>query len=84
MRKTREDDFIQIMSPELDGEPELGPGNWLVRSFSDDLSNKNPSDALSRGLATKVAVDREHEKKMAALRDQWNLFLLEGREMAIQ
>lgn len=61
-----------------------GPSHWLVRSFSDDLSEERPGDALSRGLAAKVVHDRHHDSRLAALRDQWNLFLIEGREMAIQ
>ncbi|KAL9045746.1 MAG: hypothetical protein Q9214_001262 [Letrouitia sp. 1 TL-2023] len=43
-----------------------------------------PGDTLNRGLAAKVAIDERHEGRLAALRDQWNLFLLEGREMAIR
>ncbi|KAI4167237.1 MAG: hypothetical protein LQ343_007373 [Gyalolechia ehrenbergii] len=43
-----------------------------------------PGDALSRGLATKTAVDGLRERRLGALRDQWNLFLVEGREMATQ
>ncbi|KAI4145955.1 MAG: hypothetical protein LQ341_002229 [Variospora aurantia] len=61
-----------------------GPSHWLVRSFSDDLSQERPGDALSRGLAAKVVHDGHNESRLAALRDQWNLFLVEGREMAIQ
>lgn len=65
-------------------ESEPGPSNWLVRSFSDELHEKSPGDTLSRGLATKVAVDRHREAQLGTLREQWNLFLLEGREMALQ
>lgn len=63
---------------------EPGPSNWLLRSFSDDLQEETSGDALNRGLATKVAVDRHRERQPTALRDQWNLFLLEAREMAIE
>jgi hypothetical protein len=72
------------MSTERLVETEPGSGNWLVRTFSDELSHKNPGDPLSRGLSTKVALDREREKRLAELRDQWNMFLLEGREIAVR
>ncbi|KAI1344528.1 hypothetical protein F5Y15DRAFT_424676 [Xylariaceae sp. FL0016] len=57
----------------------------IVRSFSDDLQSKYPSNLLSRGLATKVAIDRHRENSnLASLQDQWNIFLLEGREIALR
>jgi hypothetical protein len=61
-----------------------GPSNWLLRSFSDDLHEENPGDALNRGLATKVAVDRHRERQSIALQDQRNPFLLKAREMAVE
>lgn len=67
-----------------DVETEPGPSHWLVRSCSDEIFEKMPGDALSRGLATKTAVDGLRERRLGALRDQWNLFLVEGREMATQ
>lgn len=70
------------MTNDMVTDPDLS--HWLVRSFSDDLSEERPGDALSRGLAAKVVHDGHHESRLAALRDQWNLFLIEGREMAIQ
>ncbi|KAL8649651.1 MAG: hypothetical protein Q9210_004275 [Variospora velana] len=61
-----------------------GPSHWLLRSFSNDLSEENPGDALTRGLASKVVHDGHDESRLAALRGQWSLFLVEGREMVIQ
>ena len=70
------------MATEQDAEPSAG--NMLVRSFSDELQKKTPGDALARGLAAKIIHDEHREDQLAALRDQWNLFLLEGRELAIR
>ena len=36
---------------------------------------------MSRGLGKKVALDRHREREAEELRDQWNMFLLEGREI---
>ncbi|RWA13068.1 hypothetical protein EKO27_g2021 [Xylaria grammica] len=53
----------------------------LVRSFSDDLEKQAVGDALTRGLVAKVSLDRQRERN-AALQEEWNHFLIEGRELA--
>lgn len=58
--------------------------NEPLDAFSDDLRHQSISDMLSRGLASKVIIDRHREKELGELRDQWNTFLLEGREIAIR
>jgi len=63
---------------------EPGPSNKIVRTFSDELQEKSPRDGLSRGLAAKVAVDRHRERHPSALQQQWSLFLLDAREMALR
>lgn len=65
-------------------DPISEPNQRLIRSFSDTLREEMPADALSRGLAARIAIDGNQEDQLAALRDQWNLLLLEGREMAVQ
>lgn len=59
-------------------------GNDVVATFSDDLRQQSPGNMLSRGLASKVAIQRHREKELGELRDQWNTFLLEGRDIAIR
>ena len=54
----------------------------ITRAFSDISRQQHPGDILSRGLGKKVAMDRYREREAGELRDQWNMFLLEGREMA--
>ncbi|KAL8707334.1 MAG: hypothetical protein Q9220_007624 [cf. Caloplaca sp. 1 TL-2023] len=56
----------------------------LIRTFSDKISEDDPGDILNRGLATPVATDRYSERRVAELRDQWNLFLIEGQEIAVE
>jgi len=56
----------------------------LLQSFSDGLRQGCESDVLSRGLSTTIAIDRQREKNLAALKDQWNMFLSEGRQLAIE
>ncbi|KAI1119340.1 hypothetical protein F5Y14DRAFT_457659 [Nemania sp. NC0429] len=58
------------------------PPSQLVKSFSDDLQRTGPGDTLQHGLAVQVAVDRQQEENIAILRDKWNFFLLEGRDLA--
>lgn len=72
------------MVPVSDDTAEPSSGNMLIRAFSDELSKRNAKDSMSRGLAAKVAVDREQEKRLATLRAQWGLFLQEGQQMAQQ
>lgn len=55
-----------------------------VANFSDDLRQQSPSNMLSRGLASKVAIQRHRENELGGLRDQWNTFLIEGRDIAIR
>ncbi|KKK16406.1 hypothetical protein ARAM_004744 [Aspergillus rambellii] len=62
---------------------EPGTSNWLVSSFNDDPQEKGAADTLNRGLAAKMAVERYREEEPLSLRDQWNLFLQEAHEMAI-
>ena len=80
--KSKIESIKDMSSKSVESEPRTG--DWLVRNPSDEMRNNNSSDVLIRGLATKVSGDRAHEQRLATLRDQWNLFLLEGREMAIQ
>lgn len=56
-----------------------GPSSGLIRRFSDKLSETSPSEPLSRGLASKVAVDRNRER---SLQHEWDKLLLDGRELA--
>ncbi|RJE23955.1 hypothetical protein PHISCL_03714 [Aspergillus sclerotialis] len=56
-----------------------GPSSGLIRRFSDKLSETSPSEPLSRGLAAKVAVDRNRER---SLQHEWDRLLLDGRELA--
>ena len=59
-----------------------GPSNRLVRTFSDELQQKRPGEALSRGLAAKVALDRHRDGHYKRQQQQWDVFLLDAREMA--
>lgn len=52
-----------------------------IRAFSDRSRQQHPGDIMSRGLGKKVALDRHREREAEELRDQWNMFLLEGREI---
>lgn len=56
----------------------------LIRSFSDNLRQDNPGEIIGRGLSTAIAIDKQRERNSAALRDQWNVFLAEGRQLAIE
>ncbi|KAI0450703.1 hypothetical protein F5B21DRAFT_528707 [Xylaria acuta] len=65
-----------------DSNNEIVPTNTqLVRSFSDDLEKQAAGDALTRGLAAKVSLDRQRENN-TTLKKEWNHFLAEGRELA--
>lgn len=65
-------------------ELEPGPSQRLLRNFSDEFQEKSPGDVVARGLAVKVAVDRQRERYPTTLRDQWDLFLLDARDMALR
>ena len=62
---------------------ERGPDQKLLRTFSDEFQEKNPGDVISRGLAAKVAIDRQSER-YPTLPEQWDLFLLDARDMALR
>ena len=54
-------------------EPEPGTKQRLLKSFSDELREKNPGDAVGRGIAAKVVIDRKRERHPLVSQDQWNL-----------
>ncbi|KAJ8133472.1 hypothetical protein O1611_g154 [Lasiodiplodia mahajangana] len=58
-------------------------GNELVQRFSDGRRQSEPGDTMVRGLATRTVLDNRREDQFAALQDQWNMFLLEGRELSL-
>ncbi|KAH9904446.1 hypothetical protein F4778DRAFT_62818 [Xylariomycetidae sp. FL2044] len=63
--------------------PEPTPAKQLLRSFSDDLCRERPGDSLSRGLRTHLTVERHRQEQSVALSQEWNMFLTEGRELAL-
>ena len=65
-------------------EEELEPSKMPVRTSSDQLQKRILSDTLSQGLVTKATQDTYSKDQTAALRDRWNHFLLEGREVAFK
>lgn len=56
----------------------------LIRSFSDEFRQTYPGEILSRGLSTAVAIERQRERDLTALKDQWNILLSEGRQLAAE
>jgi hypothetical protein len=56
----------------------------LVRSFSNDLRKRTPGETLSRGLIYNEAAEKQRDRKNAAVQDQWNMLLNEGRLLAIK
>ncbi|KAJ1323734.1 hypothetical protein MN608_10979 [Microdochium nivale] len=59
------------------------PGFQLVRAFSDEFRQDSQSNILGRGLSTAIITADQKQENLAHLRDQWNVFLLEGRKLAI-
>lgn len=60
---------------------QVEPSGGIIRRFSDEVSYSSPGEPLGRALAAKVAYDRNQERS-ESLRYEWDLLLLEGRELA--